>query len=231
MHGQKLEALGRLATGVAHDFNNLLTVIVGYSDLLRQQPPPATAQMCLEELRKSAWRAAELTSRLLAFGRKQPASPRPLDLNARVRDMEPMLRRLLGDDIQVATELAPALAPVHADPVQMEQVILNLAVNARDAMPQGGSLTIITENRPVADDAAGTYVVLSVRDTGCGIDAATQAHIFEPFFTTKEAGRGTGLGLATISAIVRGGGGRVDVASRPGEGATFRIYLPAVEAA
>ena len=235
---QRLEAVGRLAGGVAHDFNNILTAITGYTELLledfRGQDP---RRADLEEIRSAAQRAAALTGQLLAFSRKQVLQPRILDLNEVVRGLEKMLRRLIGED--VALEFAPgaALWAVRADPGQIEQVILNLAVNARDAMPHGGRLTIETANvvltaddaRRHAELAPGAYVLVTVSDTGTGMDAETAAHVFEPFFTTKEVGKGTGLGLATVHGIVSQSGGHVIVESEAGRGATFRIYLPRVD--
>ena len=232
---QKMEAVGRLAGGVAHDFNNLLTVVSGYSELLAHNPSlDAKAQEAVTEVHKAAERAIAVTRQLLAFGRKQILAPRPLDLTELVRDMEPILRRLLGEDIEMVTELAPHLPPVTADAGQLQQIVMNLVVNSRDAMPDGGTLTITTSDVPV--DAAtaaqqpslqpGRYALLTVADTGCGMDADTRHHIFEPFFTTKEAGRGTGLGLATVYGIVVQSGGHIDVQSEPGRGTTFRVLWP-----
>jgi len=182
----------------------------------------------LEEIRKAARRAAALTSQLLAFSRKQVLAPRVLDLNAAVADLERMLHRLIGEDVELTTELDPGLAPIKVDPGQLEQVILNLAVNARDAMPEGGRLTLATRlEEPRGTDPPS--VVLEVSDTGCGMDAATKARIFEPFFTTKPVGQGTGLGLSTVYGIVDQSGGRLEVVSEPGQGACFRIFLPSAE--
>ncbi|MFI5180384.1 MAG: PAS domain S-box protein [Thermoanaerobaculia bacterium] len=232
---QKMDAVGRLAGGVAHDFNNSLTVILGYLELLEpsfSKNDPRRAQ--LEEVAQAAERAAGLTRQLLAFSRKQVLNPKVLDLNSVVRDLEKMLRRLIGEDIRITTRLAPALGPVLADQGQIEQVILNLAVNARDAMPGGGTLSIETADvdagRVLAEigEAAAPvpYVTLSIGDTGCGMNASVMAHIFEPFFTTKEPGKGTGLGLATVFGIVQQSSGLIRVESQPGLGSTFRIFLP-----
>ncbi len=229
---QKMEAIGRLAGGVAHDFNNLLTVIAGFSELLREDLPPGDPlRFHAEEIVKAAERAGLLTQQLLAFSRRQVLAPRTLSLNDVVTDMERMLRRMIGEDIELVLALQPALSPVHADPGQLQQVILNLVVNARDAMPRGGRLTLRTEE--ACPDAAGSgsaqrggSVVLSVQDTGCGMDAETLSHIFEPFFTTKGPGSGTGLGLATVYGVIQQSGGHVEVASEPGQGTTFRVYLP-----
>jgi two-component system cell cycle sensor histidine kinase/response regulator CckA len=235
MQSQRLESVGRLAGGVAHDFNNLLTVISGYSEfVLRRLPGGDPIRRDVEEIRRAGRRASELTQQLLAYSRKQVLRPKVLDLNVAVAEMSKMLVRLLGDDVELGVHLDPALWSVMADPGQIEQVIANLAVNARDAMPEGGSLAIETANAEVGEAAAranldarpGDYAVLSVTDTGAGMDAETLPRIFEPFFTTKEPGRGTGLGLATVYGIVRQSGGWIDVASAVGRGTTFRIYLP-----
>ncbi len=235
---QKMEAVGRLAGGVAHDFNNLLTVILSYGDLLRADLPPNTSWgQDLDEIRKAAEGAASLTRQLLAFSRRQVLQLQVLDLNEVVANTERLLRRLIGEDIDLVAILAPGLARVRADPGQLEQVIMNLGVNARDAMPSGGQLTIETENVVIEPETIGPpraepgpYALLAVSDTGVGMDSETQAHIFEPFFTTKEAGKGTGLGLATVSGIVQQSGGFIWVYSELGRGTSFKIYLPAVEA-
>jgi signal transduction histidine kinase len=233
-HSQKMEAVGRLAGGVAHDFNNLLTVITGRGQLLLARLHPADpVYRDVELIHKTAQRAAGLTHQLLAFSRKQVLQPRVVDLNALVGGMGTMLRRLIGEDIELVMELTPGVWPVKTDPGQIEQVVLNLVVNARDAMPGGGTLTLGTAN--AGPDGAfvlrhpgatvGAHVVLTVRDTGCGMDAETQAHIFEPFFTTKRVG-GTGLGLSIVYGIVKQHQGHIGVESAVGEGTQFRIYLP-----
>ena len=235
---QKMEAIGQLAGGVAHDFNNLLAVIVGYSELaLRELPAEHPQRKRIEEIRKAGERAAGLTRQLLAFGRRQPMTPVVLGLAHVVSGLEGMLRRLLPEDIEIATSFDGGGARVRADPGQMEQVILNLAVNARDAMPDGGRLTIegssaVLDERYCRshDVRPGRYALLAVTDTGTGMDAETQAHMFEPFFTTKEVGRGTGLGLATVYGIVKQHDGHVAVYSELGRGTTFKVYLPQVDA-
>jgi len=225
---QKMEAVGRLAGGVAHDFNNLLTVILGYGSLLLEQTQPGDPMYePIRMIRATAERAAALTRQLLAFSRKQILMPVVLDLNTVVTELEPMLRRLIGEDIRLVTDLATGLGAIKADRNQLEQVLLNLVVNARDAMPTGGRLTIATHNE---DQPPGeSCVVLTVRDNGHGMDEHTRAHLFEPFFTTKEVGKGTGLGLATVYGIVQQSGGRITVESALGAGAAFRIALPRVE--
>ncbi len=235
---QRMEAVGRLAGGIAHDFNNLLTAIIGYSDLLLMDlNGNQNARSSAEEVKKAGQRAAGLTRQLLAFSRKQVLQPKVIELNAVVEDMDKMLRRLIGEDIELITVLEESRGRVKADPGQIEQVIMNLAVNSRDAMPRGGKLTIETANivldhlyaRQHMEVEPGPYVMLAVSDTGHGMDKETQAHIFEPFFTTKESGQGTGLGLATVYGIIRQSGGNIWVYSEPGQGTTFKIYLPRVE--
>ena len=235
---QKMEAVGRLAGGIAHDFNNILTAITGYADLLLEDLGPTDPRrQDADEIHKAADRAAGLTRQLLAFSRQQVLQPTVLEVNALVSDLEKMLRRLLGEDIELSTRLAPTTGRVKADPGQLEQVIMNLAVNSRDAMPNGGKLTLETGNvdldeRYAADHypaRAGPYVLIAVSDTGTGMSEETQAHMFEPFFTTKEKGKGTGLGLATVYGIVKQSGGFIWVYSEIGHGTTFKLYLPRVE--
>ncbi len=235
---QKMEAVGRLAGGVAHDFNNLLTAIIGYSDIvLEKLPVESDNRRAIQEIKKAGERAALLTRQLLAFSRQQVLSPQLLDLNQVVFEMGRLLRRLIGDDIELVTIPASPLGRVKADPTQLEQVLMNLAVNARDAMPHGGRLIIETSNIQVEDNFAidpvkvtpGPYTLLTVSDTGFGMDAATRARAFDPFFTTKEKGKGTGLGLATVYGIVKQSGGYIWVYSEPGQGTTFKIYLPRVD--
>jgi PAS domain S-box-containing protein len=231
---EKMEAVGRLAGGVAHDFNNLLTVIGGYAEILLQQDEREE----LQEIARAAQQASALTRQLLAFSRRQVLHPRVLDLNEIVSSMEGMLQRIIGDDVSVGVKLADGLEHVEADRAQIERVILNLAANARDAMPDGGHLTIEARNvvldqayaSRTPDAAAGDYVEISVSDTGSGMDEEVRRHLFEPFYTTKPAGQGTGLGLATVFGVVKQSGGGIYVYSEPGRGSTFKIYLPAVAA-
>ncbi|HEY6903002.1 MAG TPA: PAS domain S-box protein [Candidatus Acidoferrales bacterium] len=238
---QKMEAVGRLSGGVAHDFNNLLGVIIGYAEFLQERlDPENTFRGSVDEILNAGKRAAALTRQLLAFSRQQVLDPKVIDLNGAVSDMEKLLRRLIGEDVALSTQLASDLGRVKADQGQLEQVVMNLAVNARDAMPQGGKLIIATENM-IMDDVfvrqypypvqPGPYVCLSVTDSGIGMDAETKARAFEPFFTTKEKGKGTGLGLSTVYGVVKQSGGYIDIFSSPGAGTTFKIYLPRVDEA
>jgi two-component system, cell cycle sensor histidine kinase and response regulator CckA len=240
LQAQKIEAVGRLAGGIAHDFNNLLGVIMGYADLVRRglgADHPLGGKV--DQIRKATERAAALTRQLLAFSRKQVLQPKVIDLNGVLRDVEPMLRRLIGEDIELRTILEPRLGRVKADPFQIEQVVMNLALNARDAMPEGGHLTFETQDAALDAECVaqhpvvppGRYVMLAVSDTGAGMDAETQAHAFEPFFTTKDAGKGTGLGLATVYGIVKQSEGYIWLYSEVGLGTTFKIYLPRVDEA
>ena len=240
LQSQKLESLGRLAGGIAHDFNNLLTVINGYSDLLlRGMDDKNPAYTGLQQIRNAGARAADLTQQLLSFSRKQATKLRPLNLNALVEESLPMLRRLVGEDIHLEMALAPGLGTVKADAGQMHQVLMNLVANARDAMPDGGKVTIETRNIDAPSSARGRatsvvprpHVLLRVADTGIGMDEGTKDRLFEPFFTTKRASKGTGLGLSTVFGIVTQSGGRVSVASDPGCGAAFSVYLPRIAGA
>jgi PAS domain S-box-containing protein len=235
LQSQKMEGIGQLAGGIAHDSNNILTAISGYSDLvLRRLPEDNPLRRNVEQIKKAGERAASLTRQLPAFSRKQILQPKVLNLNAVVPDMDKMLRRLIGEDIDLLTILDPALGNVKADPGQIEQVILNLSVNARDAMPKGGKLTIETANVYLSEEysrkyvsvRSGHHVMLAVSDNGCGIDEATQKRIFEPFFTTKGTGKGTGLGLSTVYGIVKQSEGSIWVYSEVGKGTTFKVYLP-----
>ncbi|MEO6603175.1 MAG: ATP-binding protein, partial [Polyangiaceae bacterium] len=228
---QRLEALGRLAGGIAHDFNNVLSVILSYSTiLLNELPPGTTASEDVQEIHTAGERAARLTRQLLAFSRRQVLEARVVDLNEVVVGMEKMTRRLLGEDVTLKIALTPALGRVRVDVGQVEQVILNLASNARDAMPNGGVLTIATANElaalEVGEEEPRSVVVLAVSDTGAGMNEATRQRAFEPFFTTKAKGKGTGLGLATVFGVVEQSGGRISIASELGRGATFTVYLP-----
>lgn len=234
LHSQKMEAIGRLAGGIAHDFNNLLTAINGYAELVATglaEDDPLRGDVA--EIQRAGGRAAALVQQLLAFGRKQVLKPRSVDLNAVLADIQSMLRRVIGEDIELVTVAEPGIAPVTVDVGQLEQVIVNLVVNARDAMPRGGRVTIATGERDVAESEelefgvpAGGYVTLEVVDTGIGMDADTRTRVFEPYFTTKEQGKGSGLGLATVFGIVEQSGGHIAVESIPGDGTTFTIYLP-----
>jgi nitrogen-specific signal transduction histidine kinase len=234
-NARQLEAIGRLAGGIAHDFNNILSVIMGHGELLlAESGDDERARVGLEQIRRAADRAASLTQQLLAFSRKQVLQPKVLDLNAVVAEMQKMLARVIGEDIELIASLHPSLFPVKADPGQVEQVVMNLAVNARDAMPHGGKLRMETSNVEIVagqardlELAPGQYVMLRVVDSGHGIDAATLAHVFEPFFTTKPMGKGTGLGLATVYGIVKQSGGSIQVESEVGRGTEFRIHFPA----
>jgi signal transduction histidine kinase len=232
---QKMEVVGRLAGGVAHDFNNFLTIIVGYADLLRcSLEPDSPLQEFVTEIKDSAERATALTRQLLAFSRRQQLAPVMLDLNSLIRDMEKMLRRLLGEPITLKCHLGAALPQVRMDPGQVEQILLNLAANARDAMPEGGTFTVATAPYEVTAASEmtgpqlplGSYALLTVSDTGCGMSDEVRAHLFEPFYTTKEIGKGTGLGLATVYGIVGQSDGLIQVVSAPGQGTQFEIYLP-----
>jgi len=235
-----MEAIGQLAGGVAHDFNNLLTVISGYSEaLLGSIPADDPAGPLLKEIHKAGERASSLTRQLLTFSRKQMLEPKVLDINAIISDMDKMLRRMIGEDVLLTTVLAPGLGRAKVDRSQIEQLLMNLAVNARDSMPEGGKLTIETANvvldensvkRPL-EARSGRYIMLAVSDTGCGMDEAVKARIFEPFFTTKAPGKGTGLGLATVYAIVKQSGGSIYLYSEPGRGTTFKAYFPQTEEA
>jgi signal transduction histidine kinase len=238
LHAQKMEAVGRLAGGVAHDFNNLLTVILGYNELLSEQlrMHPSAVEYA-DEVRHAAQRASSLTNQLLAFSRRQVAVPRVVDLNEIVESIDKMLRRIIGEDMQLELRLTRGIPAVKVDPSHIDQVIMNLAVNSRDAMPEGGTLTLETSEVQLSDEYAGRhigvqpgrYVMLAVSDTGVGMDPATKARLFEPFFTTKEKGKGTGLGLSIVYGIVKQNGGEILVYSEPGRGTAFKIYLPAVD--
>ncbi len=235
---QKMDAIGRLAAGVAHDFNNLLSVIIGYAQLASAELPEGSRVLAsVQEIHTAGLRAAQLTKQLLAFGRTQVLIPRVVDLNEIIQDLARMLGRIIGEDVDLRLVLAPDLLLCRLDPHQVEQVVMNLVVNARDAMPAGGKLTVETRNVTLDEDfagahhgvTAGPHVMLAVTDTGVGMDAATQARAFEPFFTTKEASKGTGLGLSTVFGIVQQSGGTVWLYSEPGRGTTLKIYFPATD--
>jgi CheY-like chemotaxis protein len=238
IQAQRMEAVGRLAGGIAHDFNNLLTAILGYTELLQGRVLDAPDVLAdLDEIKKAGERASRLTYQLLAFSRKQTMIRQVVDLNALVGDVCRMLGRVLGEDIELSVIAAPGVWPVVADPGQIEQVLMNLAVNARDAMPKGGRLTFATANATL-DDAfvrrhpgavAGSYVSLTVQDAGCGMTADVMAHVFEPFFTTKPVGQGTGLGLSTVYGIVKQNGGYITIASEPTSGTTVTVFWPMTE--
>jgi two-component system cell cycle sensor histidine kinase/response regulator CckA len=234
IQAQKMEAVGRLAGGIAHDFNNLLTAILGYSELLQDRVHTPDVLADLGEIRKAGEQASRLTRQLLAFSRKQPMIREVVDVSALVAAAHRILGRVLGEDIELSVIVAPGVRPVIADPGQIEQVLMNLAVNARDAMPKGGRLTIATANAQLDDTfvrrhegaVAGSYVSLTVQDAGCGMTADVLAHVFEPFFTTKPVGQGTGLGLSTVYGIVKQNGGYVTIASEPRSGTTVTVFWP-----
>ncbi len=234
---QKMEPIGTLSGGIAHDFNNILTVIKGYTDLLLGGVQDTKLRALISYIDQAADRAAALTRQLLAYSRRQVLQPKIINLNSLVVNLDKMLQRVIGEDIEMRTVAAPNLGSVKADPGQIEQVIMNLAVNARDAMPKGGNLILETANVDLDDiyaqkhsgTLAGRYVMLAVSDTGAGMDAETRSRIFEPFFTTKAIGHGTGLGLSMVYGIVKQSGGSIEVYSERGEGTTFKIYLPRIE--
>ncbi len=235
VQAQKMEAVGRLAGGLAHDFNNLLTAINGYTDLITRMSDDDRVKTYVGEIKKAGDRAADLTSKMLALSKPPPSLQRVADINQVMRNLEGLLERLIGEDIQLETRLASHLERVRIDPGQLEQVLLNLAVNARDAMPTGGRLRLAStdvaqaEARPLGLETEERFVCITVSDTGIGINADVREHIFEPFFTTKEEGKGTGLGLSTVYAAVTQNQGHIAVESAPGAGTTFRIYLPSAE--
>jgi len=240
LQSQKMEAVGRLAGGVAHDFNNLLTVILGYNEMLRDEVKESPEALdCAMEVRRAGERASALTNQLLAFSRRTVTLPRVLDLNRVVEQIEKMLRRMIGEDIELQIRTAPGIRSILADSSHIDQVIMNLAVNARDAMPRGGKLILETSNVDLTLDYAGQhvgiqpgpYVMLAVSDTGTGMDEAVRSKIFEPFFTTKEKGKGTGLGLSIVYGIVKQAGGEIIVYSEPGHGSVFKLYFPAIDGA
>jgi len=235
-NAQKMEALGQLAGGAAHDFNNLLTVIAGHADMLRAEANSANARFELEQIRIAADQAASLTGQLLAFSRQALIEPRLVNANSIVTNTEAMLRRTIGERIDLRVRLSPDLRHVRVDPRQLGRALLNIALNARDAMPSGGQLTIETRNVPPGEFVPGLdassdsqhYVLISLADTGVGMSEETRARLFEPFFTTKGAGKGTGLGMSVVDGIVRQSGGHILVDSRPGHGSVFRVYIPSV---
>ncbi|MEK7236041.1 MAG: ATP-binding protein [Nitrospirota bacterium] len=235
-HSQKMEAVGRLAGGIAHDFNNLMMVVIGHAQRLLQQLATHPARQELETISQAGMRAAALTKKLLTFSRRQVFAPKELPLNQAIREMEDILQRLIGEHIQMVVVLHPHTGHALGDPVQLEQVIMNLVLNARDAMPDGGLLNIETDNADLDEQfvrthpgsTTGPYVKIMVRDAGCGMSAETMSHIFEPFFTTKAPDKGTGLGLATVYGIVKQSQGYIEVASEPGQGSQFTVYLPRV---
>ncbi len=230
-HARRLESLGRLSGGIAHDLNNMLAVISGYGELLQRRARAEMEERYLAEILRASDRAAGLTRQLLAFSRREHSQPRGLNLNAVLSGVSGMLERLIGPDVRLVIEPGPSLGHIHADPGQIEQVVMNLVINARDAMPQGGTLTIATRNAEGGTPSEGgpaASVVLSVSDTGTGMDEETRSRIFEPYFTTKESGKGTGLGLATVHGIVSQSGGRIEVDSVVGMGSTFHLHFPLV---
>ncbi len=235
-HSQKMEAVGRLAGGIAHDFNNLMMVVIGHAQRLLQQFASHPSKGELETISQAGMRAAALTKKLLTFGRRQVFEPKELNINTAIREMEDILKRLIGEHIQTIIVLHPRTGHALVDPIQLEQVIMNLVLNARDAMPDGGLLNIETDNVDLDEpyvrlhpgSSPGPYVTIMVQDTGCGMDAETMTHIFEPFFTTKDPGKGTGLGLATVYGIVKQSRGYIDLVSEPGRGSRFTVYLPRV---
>ena len=226
-----MEAVGRLATGIAHDFNNIITVLLGYSDeLIEEAPPDSTLRSAAVEVRRAADRASGLTQQLLAFSRRQESVAHAVDLNQVIAHMEDLIRRLIGPEIRLQFSLQPDLSTISADAQQIGQVLMNLVVNARDAMPRGGTMTIETANVDLGsehvDVIPGPHVALSVSDSGLGMTAEVRDRLFEPFFTTKAKGQGTGLGLSMVQAIVRQSGGHIIVDSQPNAGTTFRVYFP-----
>ncbi len=238
LQAQKMEAVGRLAGGIAHDFNNFLTVILGYTELLEKEISARRAGTAnVQAITEAAQKASSLTQKLLAFSRKQHLEPKIIDLNQLIEGMQRMLRRLVGENTEIVLKTRHRIGSIHADANQLEQVILNLAINSKDAMGQGGKLVVETDNvqfseeslRPKPEMRPGRYVMLSISDTGCGMDRATQTHLFEPFFTTKERGRGTGLGLATVYGIIKQSKGFIYVYSEVGKGTTFKLYFPRID--